>query len=345
VPADPAQGIAARDRADELVKPAGSLGALEALVERWSAATGAPPPVPLRAAVLIFAADHGVVAQGTSLFGSRVSGQVAAAAVRGETAIGVLARGRADRLIVADIGLIGDTPPGIVRRRVADGTGDLTKGPAMTRDQLDAAVQAGAELASEALADADCLACGEIGIGNTTAAAAVLAGLTGLPPEQVCGRGTGLDMAGLERKRAAIRAALAVNAPDPAEPLEVLCRLGGLELAALLGAMLAAGNARRPVVLDGFAVGVVALVAVRVAPTLRELLVAAHRTAEPAHGVILTELGLEPLLDLRLRLGEGSGAALALSLIENAGRLHREMGTFASAGVDGPVRRRLKDKP
>jgi nicotinate-nucleotide--dimethylbenzimidazole phosphoribosyltransferase len=339
VPADPASGIAARDRADELVKPAGSLGALEALVERWSGATGGPPPVPLRAGLLVCAADHGVARRGTSLFGAAVSGQVAAAAARGETAIGVLARARGDRLLVADVGLAGDPPAGVLDRRVAPGTADLTLGPAMTEAELEQAVLVGSELAADVLRDADCLVCGEIGIGNTTAAAAVLAGLAGLTPERVCGRGTGLDAAGLERKRTAIAAALEVNAPDPRQPLDVLRRLGGLELAALLGAMLAAGTLRRPVVLDGFAVGVVALVAARVAPAVRELFVAAHRTAEPAHGLVLAELGLEPLLDLRLRLGEGSGAALALGLIEQAGRLHREMGTFASAGVDGPERR------
>ena len=187
--------------------------------------------------------------------------------------------------------------------------------------------------------DAGCLVCGEIGIGNTTAAAALFAALTGLPPERVVGRGTGLDPAGLQRKRAAVAAALAANGfrAEPPDPLEVLRSVGGLELAALAGAMLRAGRARKPVVLDGFAVGVVALVAARVAPALREFLFAAHRSAEAAHGLVLQELGLEPLLDLRLRLGEASGAALALSLIEQAGRLHREMGTFAEAGVDSPL--------
>lgn len=335
-PTDPAAAVAARDRADELVKPAGSLGALEAVVERWSAATGVPPPVPLRAGILVCAADHGVAARGTSLFGGRVSGQVAAAAARGETAIGVLARARGDRLVVADVGLAGQTPPGVLDQRVAAGTQDFTTGPAMTAEQLDRAMSAGAGLAGEALRDADCLVCGEIGIGNTTAAAALLAALTGARPDQVVGRGTGLDAAGLERKRATVAAALAANglAAGAADPLEALRRVGGLELAALAGAMLAAARARRPVVLDGFAVGVVALATVRLAPALREYLFAAHRSAEAAHGLVLAELGLEPLLDLRLRLGEGSGAALALSLIEQAGRLHREMGTFAEAGVD-----------
>jgi nicotinate-nucleotide--dimethylbenzimidazole phosphoribosyltransferase len=338
-PADPAAGIAARDHSDELVKPAGSLGALEVLVERWAAATGAAPPAPLRAGVLVCAADHGVAARGTSLFAAPVSGQVAAAAARGETAIGVLAHARGDRLLVADVGLSGPTPAGVLNRRVAPGSGDITVGPAMTQAQLEAALDTGAQLARDALDGADCLVLGEIGIGNTTAAAALLAGLTGLPAEQVVGRGTGLDADGLERKRIAVRAAVAANRPDPLLPLDVLRKLGGLEFAALAGAMLAAAAERRPIVLDGFAVGVVALVATRTSPALREFLVAAHRSAEAAHGVVLAELGLEPLLDLRLRLGEGSGAALALAVIEQAGRLHREMGTFAESGVDGPARR------
>jgi nicotinate-nucleotide--dimethylbenzimidazole phosphoribosyltransferase len=206
----------------------------------------------------------------------------------------------------------------------------------MTPEQLDRALRVGGDLADEALRDADCLVCGEIGIGNTTAAAALFAALTGLTPERVVGRGTGLDPAGLERKRAAVAAALTANAfgASRPDPLEALRRVGGLELAALAGAMLQAARSRKPVVLDGFAVGVVALAAVRVVPALREFLFAAHRSAEAAHGLVLEELGLEPLLDLRLRLGEASGAALALSLIEQAGRLHREMGTFAEASVD-----------
>ncbi|MGZ6709704.1 MAG: 5,6-dimethylbenzimidazole synthase, partial [Solirubrobacteraceae bacterium] len=329
--------IAARDRADLLVKPAGSLGALEDVVERWSAATGAPPPAPLRAAHLLFAADHGHAARGTSLFDGAVSGQVAAAAARGETAVGVLARARAETLVVADVGLRGPTPPGCVDRRCAAGTADFVAGAAMTVQQRDAALAAGAELARALLEEsgAHCLVLGEIGIGNTATAAALLCALTGARPEEVVGCGTGLDAQGVERKTQTVAAALARAAGSGAErpapgdqAAEALRELGGLELAALVGAIHAAHDARTPVVLDGLAVGVAALVAVRVRPTCREWLVAGHRSAEPAHALVLDELGLEPLLDLRLRLGEASGAALALPLIEQAGRLHREMATF-----------------
>jgi nicotinate-nucleotide--dimethylbenzimidazole phosphoribosyltransferase len=335
--------IAARDRADLLVKPAGSLGALEDLVERWSAATGAPPPAPLRAAHLILAADHGHAARGTSLFDGVVSGQVAAAAARGETAIGVLARAREETLVVADVGLRGPTPPGCVERRCAAGTADFVAGPAMMAEQRDAALAAGGDLARALLdeSDADCLVLDEIGIGNTATAAALLCALTGAQPAEVVGRGTGLDAQGVERKARTVAAALARVASGGAErpaldAADALRELGGLELAALVGAIHAAHDARTPVVLDGLAVGVAALVAVRLRPACREWLVAGHRSAEPAHALVLAELGLEPLLDLRLRLGEASGAALALPLIEQAGRLHREMATFAEAGVDGP---------
>jgi nicotinate-nucleotide--dimethylbenzimidazole phosphoribosyltransferase len=371
---DAAARIAARDRADLLVKPAGSLGALEDVVERWSAATGAPPPAPLRAAHLVFAADHGHAARGTSLFDGAVSGQVAAAAARGETAIGVLARAREETLVVADVGLRGPTPPGCVDRRCAAGTADFVAGPAMTAGQRDAATTAGAELARALLAEsgADCLVLGEIGIGNTATAAAVLCALTGAEPREVVGRGTGLDAQGVERKARTVADALARAAssgaerggtversgtaerggtaervgpgsggdgaapPARADPADALREVGGLELAALVGAIHAAHDARTPVILDGLAVGVAALAAVRLRSACREWLVAGHRSAEPAHALVLDELGLEALLDLRLRLGEASGAALALPLIEQAGRLHREMATFTEAGVDGP---------
>jgi nicotinate-nucleotide--dimethylbenzimidazole phosphoribosyltransferase len=367
---DAAARIAARDRADLLVKPAGSLGALEEVVERWSAATGAPPPAPLRAAHLVCAADHGHAARGTSLFDGAVSGQVAAAAARGDTAIGVLARAREETLVVADVGLRGPTPPGCLARRCADGTADFVARPAMSAEQRDAALATGGELARALLSDsgADCLVLGEIGIGNTATAAALLCALTGAEPGAVVGRGTGLDAQGVERKARTVAAALARVAPAepaaparvppaepaapariapaepgaptaparPGDPAELLRQLGGLELAALAGAIHAAHDARTPVILDGLAVGVAALVAVRLRPACREWLLAGHRSAEPAHALVLDELGLEPLLDLRLRLGEASGAALALPLIEQAGRLHREMATFAEAGVDGP---------
>jgi len=322
-PSDVRAAVRVRDRSDELVKPAGSLGALETFVERWAAATGAAPPVDPQAAIVVFAADHGVAAHGTSLFPSRVSAQVAAAAARGETAIGVLARATGAELTVVDVGL-------------GAGTADITAGPAMSEGQLDAAIEAGRRAVVPVTESADVVILGEIGIGNTTAASALLAALTSLPPESVCGRGTGLDAQGLERKRALVAAALAANACDAGEPLECVRRVGGFEFAALVGGVFAAAAARTPVLLDGFATGVAALVATRVDPLVRDYLFAGHRSAEPAHEQVLVELGLEPLLDLRLRLGEGSGAALAFPLLSLAARLHAEMRSFDEAAVARP---------
>ena len=331
---DRAAAIAARDRSDRLVKPAGSLGALEPQIERWASITGEPPPARLRAGVLICAADHGHVRHGTSLFDSRVSAQVAAAAARGETAVGVLARRGEHDLLVADVGLLGSTPVGVRDAKIAAGSADMAEGPALSADQLDGALRAGAELAAE-LADrgADCLVLGEIGIGNTATTAALVSALTGASVSRTVGRGTGLDTAGVERKRAVVDAALARH-DAPLGGREALLAVGGLELAALAGAAREATRRRLPVVLDGYATAAAALAAVRLDGAVGEVLVASHRSAEPGHELVLVELGLEPLLDLRLRLGEASGALLALPIVEAAGALHRQMATFEETEVD-----------
>jgi nicotinate-nucleotide--dimethylbenzimidazole phosphoribosyltransferase len=335
---DRAAAIAARDRLDQLVKPAGSLGALEAVIERWAGVTGCPPSSHVRAGVLICAADHGHVVHGTSLFDSGVSAQVAAAAARGETAVGVLARRGGHELRVVDVGLAGPTPPGVRDAKVAYGTADMTAGPALTTGELEQALELGAALARE-LADrgVECLALGEIGIGNTATTAALVCALTGASPQLAVGRGTGVDAAGLERKRATVAAALerhgALADVRSVDPREAMRGVGGLELAALAGATREAARLRLPVLLDGYAVTAAALAAVQLDPAVGEVLIASHRSAEPGHDLLLSELGLEPLLDLRLRLGEASGALLALPLIEAAGALHGEMGTFEESGV------------
>ncbi len=358
---DRAAAIAARDRLDQLVKPAGSLGALEAVIERWAAVTGSAPPAHVRAGVLVCAADHGHVVHGTSLFDGEVSAQVTAAAARGETAVGVLARRGGHPLLVADVGLAGPTPPGVRDAKIAAGSADMTAGAALTHAQLDAALETGAALARELVGGAaggsagpaggsgagrgvDCLVLGEIGIGNTATTAALTCALTGASPELAVGRGTGVDAAGLERKRATVAAALERNAPleasgeapapgSPPAARAALRGVGGLELAALAGAIGEAVRLRVPVLLDGYAVTAAALAAVGLDPAAGEVLFASHRSAEPGHDVLLAELGLEPLLDLRLRLGEASGALLALPLIEAAGALHAGMGTFEESGV------------
>jgi len=327
---------AARDRSDQLVKPAGSLGALETLVERWASITGAPPPRALRAGVLICAADHGHTARGTSLFGAEVTAQVTAAAARGESAVGVLARRGGHPLVVADVGLACVTPDGVRAAKVAAGTQDMVDGPSMAGAQLDAALATGAALAAELAEEGvDCLVLGEIGIGNTATTAALVSALTGAAPELTVGRGTGIDATGLERKRGVVTAALERHGAR-LSVREALLAVGGLELAALTGAILEAARRRLPVVLDGYATGASALAALRLDAFAGEILFAGHRSAEPGHDLVLAELGLEPLLDLRLRLGEGSGALLALPTLAAAGALHRDMATFAESGVSGP---------
>jgi nicotinate-nucleotide--dimethylbenzimidazole phosphoribosyltransferase len=335
---DRAASIAARDRSDRLVKPGGSLGALESLIERWAGCSGAPPPAQIRAGVLICAADHGHTAHGTSLFGSQVSAQVAAAAARGETAAGVLAREGGHRLLVADLGLAGPTPKGVLDRKVAAGSADMTSGAALTQDELRRAVASGRELAAQLAGEGvDCLVLGEIGIGNTATAAALASLLTGAPASVTAGRGTGLDAAGLERKRALVDSTAALHGAATT-PEQMLAAAGGLELAALAGAVLEAWERGLPVMLDGYATAVAALAAARTLPAAGAGLFASHLSAEPGHELVLAELGLEPLLDLRMRLGEASGALIALTLVERAGLLHAQMATFAEAGVDDAVR-------
>jgi nicotinate-nucleotide--dimethylbenzimidazole phosphoribosyltransferase len=333
-PGDPSAGLRLRDTHDELVKPAGSLGVLEILLERWSVATGEPPPNEPRSHILVFAADHGVNTHDVSLFPSRVSAQVASAAARGQTAIGVLARTHHAPLHVIDIGLANSVGPEVVGARVAPGTQDITIGPAMTPQELRQAMETGFTLASELARDCDLVTLGEIGMGNTTVASALLVALLDIGVEEACGRGTGLDAQGLERKCDVVQRAMAVNSPPREDPLECLRRVGGLEFAAMVGAICGAGASRRPVLLDGFATGVAALAAYRLQPAVRDFLFAGHCSAEPAHGRVLRELGLEPLLSLRLRLGEASGAALAFPLIGLAATLHSQMSRFDDAGVD-----------
>ncbi|MFT4036031.1 MAG: nicotinate-nucleotide--dimethylbenzimidazole phosphoribosyltransferase, partial [Patulibacter sp.] len=336
---DRAAAIAVRDRADRLVRPAGSLGALDIALERWASITGGAPAATLRAGVLVGAADHGHTARGTSLFPSEVSGQVAAAAARGETAVAVLAAQGGHALRIVDVGLDGPTPPGAIDRKVRRGSRDVLQGPALTREEHDAAVAAGGALLDELLdaEQVDLLIPGEIGIGNTTTAALLAAALLGVGESLVVGRGAGADAAGLDRKRAVVDQALARHRAvvERGEPAAILATLGGLEFSLLAGAITQAARRRVPVLLDGFATGVAALACVRRDPWVAEFLFAGHRSAEPGHGAVLTELGLEPLLDLRLRLGEASGALLALPLLASVGALHHGMETFAEAGVSG----------
>ncbi len=320
-------------RQDKLAKPPGSLGRLEALSAQLAAVAGAcPPPVPSRPALLVAAADHGVHAQGVSAWPQELSAAVAAGCAGGTGVAAVLARQAGVRLLVLDVGLRTPLPTSdLVRvRRVADGTADLTLQDAMTAGEAAEAVLAGAAVAEELLADgADVLLLGEVGIANTTAAACLVGRLAGCAAGAVTGRGAGADDAVLERKLAAVTAGLARTA-GRTDGLDVLAALGGLEHAALVGALLRAAAARVPVVLDGVSAAAAALCAVRMAPAAAGYLVAAHRSAEPASGLALAHLGLLPLLELDLRLGEGSGALLALPLVQAAAAVLRETGLISA---------------
>jgi nicotinate-nucleotide--dimethylbenzimidazole phosphoribosyltransferase len=332
---DPVVARATQARLDGKTKPRRSLGRIEELACRIAAARGVPvPPLP-RKAIVVMAADHGVADEGVSAYPAEVTGQMLLNFAGGGAAINVLARQVDARLVVVDMGTRQATgAPGVLDRRIGPGTGNFTAGPAMSRDEAVRALEAGIALAGELAADGiDLVGLGEMGIGNTTAASALTAAFTGLPPEEVTGRGTGIDDAGWARKVDAIRRALLANRPDPDDPLGVLARLGGFEIAGLAGVVLGAAARRIPVVVDGFITAAAALVAARLAPPAAEYLVASHRSVEVGHRALLAALGSRPLLDLDLRLGEGSGAALAMPLVEAALRLLHEMATFEAAGV------------
>jgi len=326
---------AARRHLDSLTKPPGSLGRLEEIALRLAVLRGRAPEV-ARPVIFTFAADHGVVAEGVSAYPQVVTAQMVENFMRGGAAVNVLARQAGARVVVADFGVA--TPleraPDLVECPIGPGTANIAAGPAMTREHAIRAIETGARLAEEAMdAGADLLATGEMGIGNTTAASAITAAITGAPAEQVTGRGTGVDEATLTRKVAAVRRALEVNRPDPRDGLDVLAKVGGFEIGGLTGVILAGAARRVPVALDGFIAGSAALLAVTLAPDSRHALFASHRSAEPGHAHALEHLGLEPYLDLGLRLGEGTGAALFIHLARAAALVWSEMATFKAAGV------------
>jgi nicotinate-nucleotide--dimethylbenzimidazole phosphoribosyltransferase len=345
-PLDEAAMTAATARLDRLTKPPGSLGRLEGLATQLAGITGRDLPRAERPAVVVFAGDHGVTAQGVSAYPADVTAQMVANFVGGGAAINVLARLAGAQVVVVDVGVAGPIPGAasgsregarLVDRRVADGTRDMTEEPAMTRAEAIAAIDAGRSVAAELIVNGvDVLAVGEMGIGNTTSASAVAAVLTGRPPTEMTGRGTGLDDRAVRHKVAVIERALDRRRPDPDDPLDVLAAVGGLEIGALVGAILAAAESRIPVALDGFITGSAALVAAAIAPGVAARVIASHVSAEPGHRIVLERLGLRPLLDLDLRLGEGSGAALLLPMIRAACAILAEMSTFDGAGVAGP---------
>jgi len=335
-PLDEAALAAARARQDTLTKPRGSLGRLEALAVQLAGITGNPQPDFQHKVIVTMAGDHGVVAEGVSAYPQAVTPQMVVNFLRGGAAINVMARHVGARVVVVDMGVAAalEAHPSLVDKKIAPGTGNIARGPAMSREQAARALLAGAEVVeSEMSRGLDILGTGDMGIGNTTPSAAIASALTGRPPAEIAGRGTGVDDAGLARKVAAVQRALAVNRPDPADALGVLARVGGFEIGGLAGAILAAAARRRPVVIDGFISTAAAMIAVGLAPQARPYLIAAHRSQERGHAIMLEWLGLDPLLDLDMRLGEGTGAALGISLAEVACKIVREMATFGEAGV------------
>lgn len=323
-PLDPSWFLRAAAHQARLTMPTGALGRLLDLGQQLCAVQETLQPVAKPAAVLVLAADHGVAAEGVSAYPQEVTGQMLANFQAGGAAINVLARRARARVVAVDMG---------VQPR---GTANFLHGPAMTREQAVQAIARGRQVVAEQLGDVRVLALGEMGIGNTTSASALTAALTGLPAAEVTGRGTGVDDAGWRRKIDVVEQALRLHFPrgiGDADPIAVLSAVGGFEIAGLVGAALEAASRRMLVVLDGFISSVAGLLAVRLEPNVRGYLVAAHRSVEAGHRAVLQALELNPLLDLGLRLGEGSGAALALPLIASAADIMRDMATFDSAGV------------
>jgi len=328
---------------DRLTKPPGSLGGLESLAVQLAGITGvSPPPVPTSPAVAVFAGDHGVLAEGVSPWPQEVTGQMVANFCAGGAAINVLARQVGARVVVVDVGVASAVPdsPSLIRARVADGTNNLLHGPAMTPAQCAQALDVGGMVASQLVGEGcDCLITGDMGIGNTTPSAAVIAALTGRAAAAVTGRGTGIDDERLRRKvdvieHALARLGLAGEAADrEIDAQTVLAEVGGFEIAALAGFVLGGAAAGVPVIIDGVIACAGLLVAARIEPKVLPYVIAGHRSVEPGASAVLEDLGLTPLLDLSLRLGEGTGACLAFPIVQAAARVLNEMATFDSAGV------------
>ena len=335
-PLDKAAMDAARARQDQLTKPAGSLGRLEELSIKIAGIQGKARPEIKNKAVITIAGDHGVVDEKVGNWPREVTAQMVENFLRGGAGINVLARQAGARIIFVDMGVASDLKPHphLIVKKVGYGTRNICLGPAMTQEQVVEAIEAGIEVVTaESKKGMDIVGTGDMGIGNTTASSAVFAALSGKTVEEVTGRGTGLSDEQLAHKIDVIRRALAVNKPDPSQPLDILAKVGGFEIGGLSGVMLGAAARRIPVVIDGFISGAAALIAVALAPQLKDYIMAAHVSAEAGHAAMLNYMGLKPLLSLDMRLGEGTGAALGIILAEAAVRTLNEMATFAEAGV------------
>ncbi|MBU0567524.1 nicotinate-nucleotide--dimethylbenzimidazole phosphoribosyltransferase [bacterium] len=323
-------------RLDNLTKPQGSLGRLEELAKKVVVITGNEKPVLTNKVIFTMAGDHGVAEEGVSLFPSEVTPQMVYNFVAGGAGINVLARHVGVRVVVVDMGVAADLEPHpeIVDKKVGYGTKNMVKEPAMSREEAIKALCAGIEVFEEELKKGiDIVGTGDMGIANTTASSAIVACITGAEVEKVTGRGTGITDEAWQNKVRAIKKALALNRPDPRDPVDVLAKVGGFEIGGLAGVILAAANHRVPVIIDGFISGAAALIATEIEPKVKDYLIAAHCSVEIGHKITLEKMGLRPLLDLDLRLGEGTGAALGMSIVEAGCKILNEMATFESAGV------------
>jgi nicotinate-nucleotide--dimethylbenzimidazole phosphoribosyltransferase len=335
-PLDSVAMKAARNHLDQLTKPQGSLGRLEELAIKLAGITGQERPCFPHKGVIVMAADHGVANEGVSAYPQEVTAQMVQNFLAGGAAINVLARRAGARVIVADMGVAADIPEhsNLISRKIGRGTQNMTQGPAMSLEEALAAITAGITIIENEITQGlDLVATGEMGIGNTTAASAIVAAITGRSVADVTGRGTGIDQDKWQHKVVVIERALAVNHPNPTEPVDVLAKVGGYEIAGLVGVILGAAAQRLPIVIDGFISGAAALVATELCPQVRDYLIAAHNSVEVGHRLLLERMELVPLLNLDLRLGEGTGAMMALHLVDDAIAIRDEMATFTDAGV------------
>lgn len=335
-PLDEKSMSAAQTRQDQLTKPAGSLGRLEALSVQLAGIFGDPLPAIKDKVIITMAGDHGVVASGVSAFPQEVTPQMVFNFLYGGAAINALAGHVGARMVIVDMGVAYDFEPHpmLIVKKVAPGTQNMVEGPAMSLEQAEAALAAGIEVvAGEIGKGMDIVGTGDMGIGNTTPSAAIAAAFSGEDPAKIAGRGTGVDDDGLNRKVEAIRTALEVNRPDSQDGMDVLAKVGGFEIAGIAGVILGAAAHQKAVMVDGFISTAAAMIAVAIEPKVKNYLISAHRSQEYGHTLMLDYLGLHPLIDLDFRLGEGTGAAIGISLAEAACKVLSEMATFAEAGV------------
>lgn len=328
----------ARARLDQLTMPHWALGRLMDLAIDLAGMTGSIKPAVARKAVITMAGDHGVTAEGVSKYPSEVTPQMVYNFVAGGAGINALARLAGARVVVVDMGVAGDLGPlaqsgKIVSKRIAPGTANMAKGPAMTRAQAIAAVEAGIDIVNSLANEVDLFGTGDMGIGNTTPSAAIVSAITGASVAEVTGRGTGIDDAQLAHKVAVIEQSLKVNRPNPKDGIDVLAKVGGFEIGGIAGVILGAAAAGEPVLVDGFISTAGAMIAHAICPTSAQYMIAAHRSVEAGHKLMQKHLNLTPLLDLNLRLGEGTGGALAMHLVEASVRVLTEVATFAEASV------------